>query len=520
MSPIEGKWSVAPDGTLYAVPSDSEIDNTWKSIKARAEAFTTDGRTIVIVQGLGFVGAAVAAVIATASDAENNPFYFVIGVDLATANGYWKIAKLNAGIAPISSPDPELDKLTHTAVNVQGNLAATSSEEAYSLADVIIVDLPLDVEDRFVNTTKEVDIRLGPFEAALHVIGRRMRSDTLVIVETTVPIGFCERIVRPLLQTERHLRGITEPVLLAHAYERVMPGPKYVDSIRNLWRTFSGVDQLSAAAARSFLTSFINVSSYPLWDLTDTNASEMAKLLENSYRAVNIAFIHEWTILAERTGVNLFNVIDSIRVRKGTHDNIRQPGFGVGGYCLTKDPLFAQWSAIRLFDTDHELCMTVEALRINQRMPLHTFDLAVELAGGSVVGRRIGVCGVSYLPEVPDTRNSPAEELVDALLRAGASVLAQDPYIAYWPERPQVDFTRDLRECLLWAEGLIFAVPHKSYLALTADDVMAESCRFVIDAQNCIGDDLAAGFHAKGVRVAGVGKGHWRKQNLHILINE
>ena len=507
---------MAPDGAAYAIPTASEIDNSWKSVKARAQAFTADGRKIVVVQGLGFVGAAVAAVVASARDPETTPSYFVIGVDVPTPGGYWKIAKLNAGTAPISSPDAELDRLTHAGVCLQGNLAATSSEEAYSLADVIIVDLPLDVEDRFVNNTKEVDIRLAPFKQALHVIGRRMRPDALVIVETTVPIGFCERIVRPLLQAERELRDIPEPVLLAHAYERVMPGSKYVDSIRNFWRTFSGVDQPSTAAARTFLSSIINVGEYPLWDLQDTNASEMAKLIENSYRSVNIAFIHEWTILAERTGVNLFDVINSIRVRKGTHDNIRQPGFGVGGYCLTKDPLFAQWSATKLFAMDHELAMTVEALRINQRMPLHTFELAVELAGGSVSGKRIAVCGVSYLPEVPDTRNSPAEELVDALLAAGASVLAQDPYIAHWPERHQVDFTRDLRECLSKADGLIVAVPHKPYLDLTVNDFVNGSCRFVVDAQNCIGDDLAAGLHAKGVRISGVGKGHWRKRGFHI----
>jgi nucleotide sugar dehydrogenase len=294
-----------------------------------------------------------------------------------------------------------------------------------------------------------------------------------------------------------------------------MPGPKYVDSIRNFWRSFSGVSDESRARARDFLSSFIDTNAYPLWDLKDTNASELAKILENSYRAVNIAFIHEWTLLAEKIGVNLFEVIDSIRVRKGTHDNMRQPGFGVGGYCLTKDPLLAQWSAKRLFKTDVVLGMTIEALRINQRMPLHTFDLATELAGGNLRGRKIGVFGVSYLPEVPDTRNTPSEELVDTLTAAGASVLVHDPYVALWPERSALPFTQDVAECLAWAEGIIMAIPHNCYRQLGSSKLLKGPCIFLVDAQNGLTDETAAALYAGGMRVAGVGKGHWRKFGYH-----
>ncbi len=505
--------SVAPDGTSFPIPDSESRARSWKELERRAAGYRSQGRKIAVVQGLGFVGSAVAAVIAGARDLTGRDAYFVIGTDLATPGGYWKVAKINEGNVPISSPDPALTQLIHDAVRTTRNLEATTSEEAYGLADIIVVDLPLDVADRFVETADEVDIRLGPFEQAIRAIGRRMRPDALVLVETTVPIGTCRRIALPLLEAERTARGIKEPLRLAHAYERVTPGPKYVDSIRTFWRTFSGIDKASAEAAREFLSSFIDTARYPLWELGDTNASEMAKVLENSYRSVNIAFIHEWTLLAERIGVNLFETIDSIRVRKGTHDNMRQPGFGVGGYCLTKDPLLAQWSATKLFETGVTLGMTMEALRINQRMPLHTFDLAAELSGGGVRGKRIAVCGVSYLPDVPDTRNTPAETLVDALEAAGASVQAHDPYLALWPERPAIALTQSLDRCLDWAEGLILAVPHSAYRG--ADFPLSWAVngklRFVIDAQNGIGDEIAAEVHRRGVRVAGVGKGHWRK---------
>jgi UDP-N-acetyl-D-glucosamine dehydrogenase len=502
--------SVAPDGSEFAIPEPGAIAGGWAAIERSAIAHRQQGGKIVAVQGLGFVGAAVAAVIAGARDASGRNPYLVIGTDLATPGGYWKIAKINQGKMPISSPDPELDRLIDTAVNTCGNLRATSSEDAYAIADVIVVDLPLDVADRFVASPEQVDIRLEPFQHAIRAIARKMRPDALVLIETTVPIGISREVALPLLQQERAARGITAPVLLAHAYERVTPGPKYVDSIRSFWRTFAGIDSASAAAARAFLGSFIDTAKYPLYELGDTNASEMAKVLENSYRSVNIAFIHEWTLLAERLGVNLFEVIDSIRVRKGTHDNMRQPGFGVGGYCLTKDPLLAQWSATTLFHTDVTLSMTIEALRINQRMPLHTFDLATEL-GGNLRGQNILVCGVSYLPDVPDTRNTPAEALVDALETAGACIRAHDPYLALWPERPQVQLAADLKECLAWASGVILAVPHKAYR-----DIGWSGPKFLIDAQNGIADDTAASLHRAGTRIAGVGKGHWRKRGLHL----
>ena len=494
--------SVAPDGSRYAVPAEAEAREQFKELQRRAAGFPKT----VVVQGLGFVGAAVAAVIAGARDAAGRPLHFVIGTDLATPGSYWKVAKINAGEAPIGSPDPALRALIADGARVTGNLRATTYEEAYGLGDVIVVDLPLDVTEW--RGGAEIEVGLPLFEAALGAIGRHMRAGALVVIETTVPIGACERIVLPVLERERKARGIREPLLLAHAYERVMPGPKYVDSIRRFWRSFSGIDARSAAAAGEFLRSFIDTGAFPLWELPNTTSSEMAKLMENSYRAVNIAWVHEWTLLAERLGVNLFEVVESVRVRKGTHDNLRYPGFGVGGYCLTKDSLLAQWSAGTLFGTDVILRMTLEALRINRRMPVHTFDLALELAGGSLAGKRVLVTGVSYLAEVADTRSSPTEILVDELTRAGAEAVVHDPHVRCWPERPGVEMAVSLEQGLEAADGLVLAVPHRAYRGA---EIAGDRLKFVVDAQNVLDDEGARRLHQKGVRIAGVGKGHWRR---------
>ena len=172
----------------------------------------------------------------------------------------------------------------------------------------------------------------------------------LVILETTVPPGTCERVVAPELAAALQRRGLQrDAFLLAHSYERVMPGEDYLASITHFWRVYAGHTPEAADACERFLAQVINVDEYPLTRLASTTASEIAKVMENSYRATNIAFIEEWARFAEAVGVDLFGVINAIRVRP-THSNIRQPGFGVGGYCLTKDLLFPGIAPLPLSD--------------------------------------------------------------------------------------------------------------------------------------------------------------------------
>lgn len=507
--------SVAPDGSVYDLPTGAQCRAEIERLALLADAWRASGREVVAVQGLGFVGIAVAASISAARLDDGRPRYLVIGVDLPSPGSWWKVAKLANGESPVASPDPALAELVRTGVD-QGNLHAAAADEVYALADVIVVDVQLDVVDRTALPTAGIRLDIGAFERAIRMVGRHMRPDTLVLIETTVPVGASERIVAPLLRRERLARGVASPLLLAHAYERVMPGPRYVDSIRRFWRVFAGIDQQSAERARRFLESFINTREFPLTELDSPNASELAKLLENSYRAANIAFIHEWTLLAERIGVNLFEVIDAIRRRRGTHDNIRQPGFGVGGYCLTKDSLLAQWSATEMFDTDVRLDVTIEALRINYHMPLHTLELLEELLDGPLRGRRIALCGVSYLPELADTRNSPTELLLDRLHDAGALVRVHDPHVVTWIERPDVAVERDLSCALADADAVVLAVPHRGYRKLTSSSFCRRTnAQCLVDAQNIIGDQTARALRIDGWRLSGVGKGHWRALDYH-----
>jgi nucleotide sugar dehydrogenase len=509
--------SIAADGTEYTIPSTEAVRAAYDEIASEVERQRRRGRQIVVVQGLGFVGSAVAAAIAAATDVAGAPKFFVIGIDLPTPACYWKVAKINSGQVPISSPDRELDRLIRVAACESRNLVASTCQQVYGLADVIVIDVPLSVKERVIEDYQEVHIESRGFEHAVETVGRHMREDALVLVETTVPAGTCERVALPILEEQRRKRGLNSRVYLAHAYERVMPGPRYVESIRRFWRSFAGIDQPSAERARAFLEAFIETDDFPLCQLADTTSSELGKLLENTYRAVNIALIHEWTLLAEKMNVNLFEVIDGIRVRKGTHDNIRFPGFGVGGYCLTKDSLLAQWAADNLYHADVNLELTLHSLRVNYHMPRHTCDLIVEGAGGSLAGTTVTVCGVAYLANVADSRNSPTEYLVRLLHETGANVLVHDPCINVWDEMPTVEVKKDLNECLRCSQGVVLAVPHAEYVELSAADLCSHELTFVVDAQNIINDSTADQLWRSGLCVLGVGKGHWRKRGYQWL---
>jgi len=500
--------STSPEGQSYPIPDDKVLESEFDLIRNAAA-----GREVVVVQGLGFVGAAVAVAVAAARNEVGRPRYFVVGVDLATPSAWWKVATINSGKSPFAASDPDFSRLLHEAVNVEKNLVATSCEGAYALPDVIFVDVQLDVVSALSGAEDNIRVGLESYEKALRSIGRTMKPDALVIVETTVPLGMTRKVIRPVIEEERSARGVTTPLRLAHAYERVMPGKRYLDSIRKFWRVFAADDNYSAQATMSFLESFTDATEHPISRLHNSTASEMAKLLENSYRAANIAFVHEWTLLAEKAGVNLWEVVDAIRLRKGTHDNMRYPGFGVGGYCLTKDSYLAQWGATNLLQLECELPVTLAALAANFAMPLHTLDLVRECAGGKLSGLRILLCGVSYLADVADTRNSPSLTFVDAAVAEGAEVLYHDSLVDVWPERPEISRIEVVAGALEQFDAIVFAVPHAEYSSIAPEDFHGKA--IIVDASNIFNDDQAFRLRGIGCRIAGAGKGHWREMGWY-----
>ena len=401
------------------------------------------GKKVVAIQGLGFVGAVMSLVCANALTEE----YAVIGVDLPTEKSLKRINDFNNGSFPLVADDPKIEIFFKNSRD-KGNFYATVDPVAFEFADVIIVDVNLDVDKSNKDdlSLNSFSVNLDNFSNAISTLGKFCKSDALIIVETTVPPGTCENVVKPILLEEFSKRNFESKSLkIGHSYERVMPGPEYIDSIRNYPRVYSGIDENSATATEKFLTTIIDTSHCELTRLNSTTASEMAKVLENSYRAANIAFAVEWSRFAEEAGVNLWEIVDAIRARK-THANLMFPNIGVGGYCLTKDPLLASWARKNFFGSRTDLEMSVNSVSTNDQMPVFAYQ-RLKSVFGELDDKRVAFLGVSYRGDVGDTRFSPVETLYRLIKSDTSFIKVHDPYISTW-EEVEVDVFSDLDDVL------------------------------------------------------------------------
>ena len=242
-----------------------------------------------------------------------------------------------------------------------------------------------------------------------------------------------------------------------------MPGKDYLNSIISNYRCYSGYNQESKKRCRKFLCSFINIKKYPLFELNSLTECETAKILENSYRAVNIAFIDEWTKFSNLMKIDLLNVIKSIKLRP-THSNMMNPGLGVGGYCLTKDPLFADISSKILFPSKISFPIIKKSISINKKMPLFALNFIREnfkLNRNS----KILMLGMSYKEDIGDIRHSPSIILLNHLLKFSKKIKVNDPFYKSNISRCE---NLEIKNNLKKFDLILFCIKHKQYKNLNA----------------------------------------------------
>jgi UDP-N-acetyl-D-glucosamine dehydrogenase len=525
-------------GERFPLPQAQDYEKEVDRLKALVGEQRAQGREIVVVMGVGFVGAVMAGVVADSVDkATGRPGKFVLAMQRPSPRSYWKIPYLQRGIPPVQSEDPEVEAIIRRSVLEKGTLSATFSYDALALADVVVVDVQCDyVKDKL------GDMRVGradiaALEESFKVIGDRIRPECLVLIETTVPPGATERIAYPIFKEAFERRGMAgaEP-LLAHSYERVMPGRHYVASVRDFWRVCSGVNAASRERVVRFLSEVLNVEQYPLTVMDRPVESETCKIVENSYRATILAFMDEWSRFAERHGVDITKVIQAIKVRP-THDNIMFPGPGIGGYCLPKDGALGQWGVRHLLgDEELSFPITTAAININDARGVHAAELtcdALAAMGRPVAGARIVICGCSYREDVGDTRYSGSELIARRLAELGADLSVHDPYVDHWHELEQQDsypaagqsrsrffrnqeraedirVEKDLAAALAGADALVMAVRHGAYLDLDPAWVVekvGKPCA-VVDCFGILSDQAIRRYLELGCEVHGLGRGH------------
>lgn len=534
---LEGAMS--PEGELFNLPDAHDYKTEARRVQELAEKARLLGQEVVVVMGLGFVGAVMAAIVADSTDEGGMPTKFVIGCQRPSTRSYWKIPLLNRGESPVKAEDPEVAKIIRRAVLDKKTLIATFNNDCLALADCVIVDIQLDYKKNSLGNLASGETEMSAFEATIKRIGEVVEPGCLVLIETTVAPGTTESIAYPILKRAFQHRGITSPPLLAHSYERVMPGRNYVASVRDFWRVCAGCNPESQRRVTKFLTEVLNTRDFPLTVLDRPIESETAKIIENSYRATILAFLDEWSLFAERNGIDLVKVIEAIRVRP-THDNIIFPGPGIGGYCLPKDGALGVWAYKHILGFEDDLFkITPMAIDINDTRSLHVAELtrdALRNMGRYVAGSTVLVCGASYREDVGDTRYSGSEIIVRKLTEMGAECRVHDPYVDHWyefesqdtypePGRSLARFFRnqehledlvvqkDLPGALSGVEALVLAVRHQPYRNLNPDQVVAWAGGpiAVIDCFGILSDDVIRRYLALGCEVKGLGRGHIRR---------
>ncbi|WP_208596328.1 nucleotide sugar dehydrogenase [Desulfovermiculus halophilus] len=602
--------STAPNGQVFPLPSEADYAAESERLRSLVAEQRLMGREIVVVMGVGFVGAVMAGVVADTVDQSGSPSKFVIGMQRPSPRSFWKIPTINQGICPVQAEDPEVAPLISRCVLDKKTLIATYSYEALALADVVVVDVQCDYHKKDFGNVRSGHAEIGALEDSLKVIGEYISPDCLVLIETTVPPGTTEYVAYPIIKKAFERRGLvqTSPVkhpkgghgftgqadvrdqksderstkdegrgtvaeqsissanrfpptasrstkheerrteaaepLLAHSFERVMPGRNYVSSIRDFWRVCSGINDQARQRVEKFLSEVLNVQDYPLTVLDRPLESETCKIVENSYRATILAFLNEWSLFSETNGVDLMKVIDAIKVRP-THDNIIFPGPGIGGYCLPKDGGLGVWAYHTLMGFEQDIFkITPQAIDINDTRALRPAQLtrdALRNMGKIVAASKIAVLGASYREDVGDTRYSGSEIVVRKLTEMGGDVVVHDPYVKHWFEFEQQEtypgaghsrkeffrnqdgltdmrMAENLDQALRGADAVVLAVRHQEYQNLDPDTVVTQIGHpaAIIDCFGLLSDEQIKRYFELGCEVKGLGRGHVKRMKDQV----
>lgn len=390
----------------------------------------------VCVIGLGYIGLPTAAILAATGSR-------VVGVDIDPIH----VAEINRGRVPFVEPDLES---VVAGVVAQGRLVAQLQVPE---SDIFIVAVPTPFTD-------ERDVDASFVESAARSIAPRLRGGELVVLESTSPPGLTEGMAATILRARPDLRaepGFPNSVYFAHCPERVLPGRIMIEIVEND-RIIGGLNSESAEMAREIYATFCKGELL----VTDARTAELAKLVENSYRDVNIAFANELSVVADRVGVDVWELI--ALANHHPRVNILQPGPGVGGHCIAVDPWFIVAAA------PEEARLIRLAREVNDAKPDFVLD-KVMLKAAQFRDPVIAVLGIAFKADIDDLRESPSREIVRRLASsmAHARLEVVEPHIETLPpdlaELGNVQLSA-LDDALRSADIVLVLVDHSAFRSL------------------------------------------------------
>jgi len=389
--------------------------------------------TRVAVIGLGYVGLPLAIAFAEAG-------LGVEGIDVSDR----RVAELNRRKSPIDDVSDE-----RLAAALEGNLRAVGTADAQlAEAEAVFVCVPTPITG-----TKDPD--LGPVLSAAAFIRDHLRAGQLVVLQSTTFPGTTTGPFREVLEASGLVAG--RDFDLAFAPERINPGDP-ASASRGVPRLVGGLTPAATARASTILK-HINDR---VVELSSPEAAELAKLLENTFRNVNIAFVNNLALLCERMGLDVWEVIDAAATKPFGFMRFT-PGPGVGGHCIPVDPYYLSWRAREFDFTDRFIELAGD---INFAMPRHVVDLVAEALNErslALKGAKVGVLGVAFKPNVQDGRNSPAAAVLAGLARRGGDIRFHDPHVARFEDEDGVAReSTELDELLAWADVIVVVTAHKA----------------------------------------------------------
>ena len=362
-------------------------------------------QTLAII-GQGYVGVPLAM-------AAVDGGWTVIGIDNFEA----KVVQINSG----SSPIEDISDAQLKAAIAKGSYRATTDFSTVALASVVTICVPTPLDDK-----REPDISL--LRRAVTTIAPFVSNETLVISESTSYPGTLREVIIPIVDSLKPKDSVN--VYFASAPERVDPGNMFWNQ-KNTPRLVGGIDDASQAKALAFYESISDAAV----SVSTPEVAEAAKLLENTFRLVNIALVNEFTKICSANGINVQEVIDAASSKPYGFMPFR-PGVGVGGHCIPVDPLYLTWWA-RQHGATAEFIESADS--INRAMPKYVAQRALSMVQKSTTNPRVLLLGVAYKSGVGDVRETPVSGLREHLLAQGADVAWHDPLVLEWEGSRPVD---------------------------------------------------------------------------------
>lgn len=384
-----------------------------------------NGKKSISVIGLGYIGLPTAALLASKG-------YTVKGIDIDD----YVVETINKGKIHIVEPD--LDAYVRSAV-AKGNLKAYSKVQA---GDIYIICVPTPFHTDTVPPEPNVDF----VREAAKNISPHVKAGDIVILESTSPVGTTEMIKDVLFNNGVDITSI----FIAYCPERVLPGRVMVELVDNA-RVIGGINSQSTEIVSAFYKTFVSGRILE----TEAKTAEMCKLTENSFRDVNIAFANELSVLCDKNGVDVWELIKLANHHPRV--NILNPGTGVGGHCIAVDPWF-------IVSQDYENSQIIRIAReINDSKPEWVVN-KIKLAAEAKNTRKIACLGLAFKPNIDDLRESPAVQVVELLIEQGYEVYCVEPNINFHRKYNLIDIEKAIAEF----DVIAILVKHKEFKSDTA----------------------------------------------------